>query len=69
MTRDEIIAAAKKAGFDEFFCRDLILEAFATLIRNQTSEEAAVMCETRLGPTATNFYGNTYAAAIRDMKT
>jgi hypothetical protein len=28
-------------------------------------EACAKVCETKLGPTATDFYGNTYAAAIR----
>jgi hypothetical protein len=28
-------------------------------------EACAKVCETKLGPTATDFYGNTYATAIR----
>ena len=41
------------------------LEAFAELVRADEREACAKVCEERLGPTATAFYGKTYAAAIR----
>jgi hypothetical protein len=34
-------------------------------IAAQEREACAKVCETKLGPTATDFYGKTYAAAIR----
>jgi hypothetical protein len=46
------------------------VEAFAELVRADaiaTEREAcAKVCEELLGPTATDFYGKTYAAAIRN---
>ena len=41
------------------------LERFAELVRADEREICAKVCEERLGPTATDFYGKTYAAAIR----
>ena len=32
MTREDIIRMAREAGFDDFFCRDLMLERFAALV-------------------------------------
>jgi hypothetical protein len=44
-------------------------ERFAELVRADAiadeREACAKVCEERLGPTATDFYGKTYAAAIR----
>ena len=44
--------------------RDKWMERTAILIRGER-EACAKVCEDRMGPTATAFYGNTYAAAIR----
>jgi hypothetical protein len=41
------------------------IEHFAELVRADEREACAKVCEERLGPTATDFYGKTYAAAIR----
>lgn len=38
---------------------------FVDLAVQNEREECAKVCETRLGPTATDFYGNVYAQAIR----
>jgi hypothetical protein len=37
----------------------------AALVRADEREACAKVCETKLGPTATDYYGKTYAAAIR----
>ena len=42
-----------------------VFERFAELVRDDEREICAKVCEERLGPTATDFYGKTYAAAIR----
>ena len=42
-----------------------VFERFAELVRADEREICAKVCEERLGPTATDFYGKTYAAAIR----
>ena len=41
------------------------LTAFAHLVAAKEREACAMVCETRLGPTATDFYGKAYAEAIR----
>lgn len=41
MTRDDIICMAREAKFDDFFCRDLILERFATLVAQAEREACA----------------------------
>ena len=43
----------------------LRLEAFVKLVAAKEREACAKVCETRLGPTATDFYGKAYADAIR----
>ena len=67
MTQNEIIEMAtqvglvtdgNQSGFDD-------LEAFAKLVAAKEREACAKVCETRLGPTATEYYGETYAEAIR----
>ena len=40
-------------------------KAFEALVRADEREACAKVCETKLGPTSSAFYGNTYAAAIR----
>ena len=64
-----VIEMAREAGLvgGPVYARGL--ERFAELVRADaiaTEREAcAKVCEERLGPTATDFYGKTYAAAIR----
>jgi hypothetical protein len=41
------------------------VDAMIALARADEREACAKVCETKLGPTATDFYGNTYATAIR----
>jgi hypothetical protein len=41
------------------------IKNFEALARADEREACAKVCETKLGPTATDFYGNTYATAIR----
>jgi hypothetical protein len=41
------------------------LERFAALVRADEREACAKVCEKKLGPTSTDYYGKTYAAAIR----
>ena len=75
MTQDEIIELARQAGFyvnDKLILDDAgrttvtnRMEAFAKLVTAKEREACAEVCETRLGPTATDFYGNVYAQAIR----
>jgi hypothetical protein len=80
MTQDEIIEMAKEAGMevhggkrqirvglDVFTGDDTTNQvvAFAKLVAAKEREACAKVCETRLGPTATYFYGNVYAQAIR----
>lgn len=45
MTREEIVRMAREAGFDDFFCSDLILERFAALIAAAEREACAKVCE------------------------
>ena len=40
-------------------------QRFEDEIRADEREACAKVCETKMGPTATDYYGNTYAAAIR----
>jgi hypothetical protein len=70
MTQDEIIEMAQQCGLigmrphlDGIYSESL--EAFAKLVAAKELEACAKLCETRLGPTATDFYGNVYAEAIR----
>ena len=80
MTQDEIIEMAKEAGWSGIYSswtsptnRTSLtvpvtmqqIEAFAHLIAAAEREACAKLCEARLGPTATDFYGKTYAEAIR----
>jgi hypothetical protein len=55
MTREDIIRMAREAGFDDFFCRDLMLERFAALVaeaqREACEKECAEIAE-RFGGTA-----------------
>ena len=70
MTQDEIIEMARQAGYLDLSLTDRgmelkELEAFAKLVAEREREACAKVCETRLGPTATDFYGNVYAQTIR----
>jgi len=80
MTQDEIIEMAIEAEFvshgkpsDEeselFVCVDKDIYKFAKLVAAKAEakerEACAKVCETLLGPTSTDFYGNRYAKAIR----
>jgi hypothetical protein len=70
MTKEDIIAMARRAGahddgFEVRFVELRYLERFAALVAAAEREACAKECETKLGPTATDFYGKTYAAAIR----
>jgi hypothetical protein len=80
MTREDLVKWAREAGFmfcEESYKHqhnclfyggyavDEQLERFAALVRADEREACAKVCETKLGPTATDFYGKTYAAAIR----
>lgn len=47
MNRDEIIELAKQAGFDDFFCRDLIIERLAHLVAEKEREACAVTAWTK----------------------
>ena len=71
MTDEQILAAAEATGLklitlgldkqkSEFF-----ILAFAKFVAAKEREACAKVCETRLGPTATEYYGETYAEAIR----
>jgi hypothetical protein len=68
MTSEDIIRMAEECGIPEFENNesqaDNILR-FSTLVAVAEREACAKVCETKLGPTATDFYGKTYAAAIR----
>ncbi len=63
MNRENIIRMAREAGINEatseFYCDELGRMLAAE------REACAKVCETKLGPTATDYYGKTYAAAIR----
>ena len=45
MNRDDIISMARESGFDDFFCRDLILERFAAMVATHEREECAKLCD------------------------
>jgi hypothetical protein len=46
MTREDIIRMAREAGFDDFFCRDLMLELFAALVaEHERAAEREAICE------------------------
>ena len=66
-----VIEMAREAKLPEAWISDTgvlkwsDLERFAELVRADEREICAKVCEERLGPTATDFYGKTYAAAIR----
>lgn len=75
MTRDNVIEMAKEVGIewdlldeDEgqiwYIATDDLLR-FAKQVAAHEREACAKVCETLLGPTATEFYGKTYAAVIR----
>jgi hypothetical protein len=67
--KEDIIAMAREAWLGFLFEDHLLvygeLERFAALVRADEREACAKVCETKLGPTATDYYGKTYAAAIR----
>jgi hypothetical protein len=78
--KEDIIKWAREAGFtfcEESYkyqpnclfyggyAVDEQLKRFAALVAAAEREACAKVCETKLGPTATDFYGNTYATAIR----
>jgi hypothetical protein len=72
MTQEEVAILWKDAnGWDvkgyETTLKDL--ERFAKLVAAKATakerEACAKVCETLLGPTSTDFYGNRYAKAIR----
>jgi len=70
MTKEDIIAMARRAGAHDGgnevrFVELRYLERFAALVRADEREACAWLCETKLGPTSTDYYGKTYAAAIR----
>jgi len=66
MTQDEIIEMAKQAGFKmENSAAIQAAEIFYKLATAKEREACAKVCETLLGPTSTDFYGNRYAKAIR----
>jgi len=50
---------------DDTLCYRSELEAAVKAAVEAEREECAKVCETKLGPTATDYYGKTYAAAIR----
>ena len=73
MTDEEILSAAVSVGLLND-CLDVetisfCILAFAKFVgeieRFKEREACAKVCETRLGPTATEYYGETYAEAIR----
>jgi hypothetical protein len=65
----DTIDLAREAGFVEnagnIYGDHVNLKAFEALVRADEREACAKLCETKLGPTASDFYGKTYAAAIR----
>lgn len=79
MTLGELITDLKAAGANEntirlaMNCYQLGREEvvyagsneFVQMAIETEREACAKVCETRLGPTATDFYGNVYAQAIR----
>jgi hypothetical protein len=70
MTQDEINQMVEQAGFHGMLSIGVVmdskqLEAFAKLVAAKEREACAKVCETLLGPTSTDFYGNRYAKAIR----
>ena len=80
MTQEEIIEMTREAGWSGIYSswtsptnRTSLtvpvtmqqIEAFAKLVTAKEREACAKLCETRLGPTATEYYGETYAEAIR----
>lgn len=74
MNREDIIKLAHEAQFEGFGNSDWVctteeIERFADLVAAAAvaseREACAKVCESRLGPTATAYYGKTYAAAIR----
>ncbi len=44
MTREDIIRMAREAGFDDFFCRDLMLERFAALVITHREAQSIHSC-------------------------
>jgi hypothetical protein len=46
VNREDIIRMAREAGFDDFFCRDLMLERFAALVAEAEREACAKVAET-----------------------
>ena len=73
MTDEEILSAAVSVGLLND-CLDVETVSFSILAfakfvgeieRFKEREACAKVCETRLGPTATDFYGKAYADAIR----
>lgn len=69
MTPNDIIQMAREAGFSSAVGKHIALDdelkRFAELVAAHEREACAKVCETLLGPTATDFYGKPYAAAIR----
>lgn len=75
MTDEQILATADACGMMLFglgldkakfeFCILAFAKQIAKLERHHEREACAKVCETRLGPTATEYYGETYAEAIR----
>lgn len=75
MTDEEILSAAEACGLMLFglgmdkakfeFCILAFAKFVGKIERFKEREACALVCEARLGPTATDFYGKTYAEAIR----
>lgn len=75
MTDEEIISAAEATGLKLFglgmdkakfeFCILVFAKFIGDIERFKEREACAKIVETRLGPTATDFYGKAYAEAIR----
>ena len=66
MTQDEMIEFERlKTARDSLLLTVANLRGQLETIAAEEREACAKVCETRLGPTATDFYGKTYAEAIR----
>jgi hypothetical protein len=70
MNREEIIRMAREVGYPlvEYEGEPYIPPMLAILLKTAAAAEreaCAKVCETKLGPTATDYYGKAYAAAIR----
>ena len=66
MTQDEMIEFERlKTARDSLLLTVANLRGQLETIAAEEREACAKVCETRLGPTATEYYGETYAEAIR----